>query len=93
MSGARQALIAHWHKEQRADLQDLLAEITHDERIMAAAACAADLTLADANARTIPRSSPAPNSGRTSVPPPDAPAAGWTAWSERRAAARAATCT
>lgn len=45
VSGARQALIAHWHKEQRSDLQELLSEITRDERIMAAAACAADLTL------------------------------------------------
>jgi len=45
VSGARQALISHWHKEERADLQALLGEITHDERIMAAAACTADLTL------------------------------------------------
>ncbi len=45
VSGARQALISHWHKEQRADLRNLLVEITHDERIMAAAACTADLTL------------------------------------------------
>ena len=45
VSGARQALVSHWHKEQRADLRDLLVEITHDERIMAAAACTADLTL------------------------------------------------
>ncbi len=44
VSGARQALIAHWQKEQRAELKGLLAEIAHDERIMAAAACAADLT-------------------------------------------------
>ena len=44
VSGARQALIAHWHKEQRSALQGLLAEMAHDERIMAAAACAADLT-------------------------------------------------
>jgi trehalose 6-phosphate synthase len=45
VNGARQALISHWRKEQRTDLQDLLGEITHDERIMAAAACTADLTL------------------------------------------------
>lgn len=45
VNGARQALIVHWHKEARADLQGLLGEITHDERIMAAAACAADLEL------------------------------------------------
>lgn len=45
VSGARQALVSHWQKEQRADLRDLLVEITHDERIMAAAACTAELTL------------------------------------------------
>jgi trehalose 6-phosphate synthase len=45
VSGARQALITHWHKEQRSDLRALLSEITRDERIMAAAACAADSTL------------------------------------------------
>jgi trehalose 6-phosphate synthase len=45
VNGARQALISHWHKDERNDLRDLLAEITHDERIMAAAACSADSTL------------------------------------------------
>ena len=45
VSGARQALISHWHKDERTELRELLAEITHDERIMAAAACSADLTL------------------------------------------------
>jgi trehalose 6-phosphate synthase len=43
VSGARQALAANWRKEQRSQLQNLLAEIAHDERIMAAAACTADL--------------------------------------------------
>jgi trehalose 6-phosphate synthase len=42
VNGARQALIGHWHKEQRSALQGLLEEITHDERVMGAAACAAD---------------------------------------------------
>ena len=43
MSGARQALIAHWHKEDRADLNALLEEIARNERVLAAAACATDL--------------------------------------------------
>ncbi|HEY6553686.1 MAG TPA: trehalose-6-phosphate synthase, partial [Vicinamibacteria bacterium] len=34
-SGARQALVAHWHKETRSALQALLTEIARDERIMA----------------------------------------------------------
>jgi trehalose 6-phosphate synthase len=42
VSGARQALISHWHKEKRSALQGLLTEIAHDERILAAAACGAD---------------------------------------------------
>jgi trehalose 6-phosphate synthase len=45
VNGARQTLIAHWRKEARRDLRELLSEITHDERIMAAAACSADFTL------------------------------------------------
>ncbi|MGE5276891.1 MAG: alpha,alpha-trehalose-phosphate synthase (UDP-forming) [Acidobacteriota bacterium] len=45
VNGARQALVSHWRKEQRADLRGLLEEITRDERIMAAAACGGDLKL------------------------------------------------
>jgi trehalose 6-phosphate synthase len=45
VNGARQALIAHWQKPGRTDLADLLSEITHDERIMAAAACGSDFSL------------------------------------------------
>lgn len=43
VNGARHALVSYWHKDQVADLQDLLAEMTHDERIMAAGACDKDL--------------------------------------------------
>jgi trehalose 6-phosphate synthase len=42
-SGARQALVSHWRPEDAAELQQLLADLTRDERIMAAAACGADL--------------------------------------------------
>jgi trehalose 6-phosphate synthase len=45
VNGARQALVSRWREDERGGLQSLLAEMTHDERIMAAAACAADLTL------------------------------------------------
>jgi trehalose 6-phosphate synthase len=45
VNGARQGLIIHWNKEQSRDLHKILLEITHDERILAAAACAPDLTL------------------------------------------------
>jgi trehalose 6-phosphate synthase len=43
VNGARQALVGHWRKEQRLELQSLLAEISHDDRIMAVGACGADL--------------------------------------------------
>lgn len=45
VSGARQALVAHWRREERVDLRDLLSEITHDERLMAVAACSSDFQL------------------------------------------------
>ncbi len=45
VSGAREALISHWSKDQKEPLRDLLTEITRDERIMAAAACSSDRIL------------------------------------------------
>ena len=45
VNGARQGLTMHWSKDQPDDLQEILLEITRDERIMAAAAYAADSTL------------------------------------------------
>jgi trehalose 6-phosphate synthase len=45
VTGARQALVAHWRKEERSHLRELLGEMTHDERVMAAAACTDELTL------------------------------------------------
>ena len=45
VSGAREALVAHWGDGQRAGVLDVLLAITRDERIMAAVACDADLKL------------------------------------------------
>jgi trehalose 6-phosphate synthase len=45
ISGARQALLARWPEPGGEGLRQILSEITRDERIMAAAACGADLTL------------------------------------------------
>ena len=45
VSGAREALIAHWSRDDRRELERMLNEITRDERIMAVAACNPDLTL------------------------------------------------
>ena len=80
VNGARQPLVAHWRKEQRAELQALLAEIARDERIMAAAACAADASL-------LTRTKDYPSQFACSELGPhvrtgrDAPAAEWKAWS------------
>ena len=38
-SGARASLAAHWHADDRIQLQSQLSEIARDERVMAAAAC------------------------------------------------------
>src|ERR1019366_1574344 len=45
VSGAREALSAHWTDHDQPELGRMLQEITRDDRIMAAAACTADLTL------------------------------------------------
>jgi trehalose 6-phosphate synthase len=44
LSGPRQALTSYWRNGDRVALASLLAEIAQDERIMGAAACAADGT-------------------------------------------------
>src|ERR1700688_4280094 len=43
--GAREALSNHWDDYDRRELRRILEEITRNDRIMAAAACTADLTL------------------------------------------------
>ena len=42
VSGARDALVSHWAPGQESELRKILVELTHDERVMAAAACGAD---------------------------------------------------
>ena len=79
VSGARQALISHWHEEDRGDLQDLLGEITHDERIMAAAACGADLTLLT-RTKDFPDQFTCQGLGKHVRPRAAAPATSWKSW-------------
>ncbi len=50
VAGSRRALVDHWQKGEWPALQDLLSDIAHDERIMAAAACSADRRLLTATA-------------------------------------------
>jgi trehalose 6-phosphate synthase len=79
VSGARQALIAHWHKAQRSELQSLLAELAHDERIMAAAACTADLALLT-RTKDFPAQFTCLDLGAHVRPGEGAPPAEWKAW-------------
>jgi trehalose 6-phosphate synthase len=43
LSGSRRALLSYWRQREWKELRSLLADITHDERIMGAAACSAEL--------------------------------------------------
>lgn len=45
VSGSRRALVSYWRGGDWRELRTLLLEVTHDERIMGAAACTADLKL------------------------------------------------
>jgi trehalose 6-phosphate synthase len=42
INGARQGIITDWHSEDGQKVQSLLEELSHDERIIGAAACGAD---------------------------------------------------
>jgi trehalose 6-phosphate synthase len=79
VNGARQALIERWSPARRESLETLLADIARDDRIMSAAACAADL---DVLART-PDYPEALGCARLGphVRPQARTGAGWRAWS------------
>ena len=79
VNGARQALSEHWSKKQRKDLRDTLVEITRDERIMAAAACGADLALLASTADFPPEFS-CRQVGHHVRATPDAPMETWLSW-------------
>jgi trehalose 6-phosphate synthase len=79
VSGARQALVAHWGEGQRSGILDVLLAITRDERVMAAVACGADLTLlaqAGDYPRQLPCSAVAPHLRAAA----ETPAAAWMPW-------------
>ena len=78
-AGARQALVSHWEATARRDLEQLLGEISRDERIMAAAACAPDLSLL-ASTPGFPRQFSCLSLGSHVRQAPDAPAAAWQTW-------------
>ena len=81
VSGARQNLTAHWDQEHSKELRSSLSDIARDERIMAVAACNADLSLA-ASTPDYPGNFTCALLGPHVRPSADAPAENWTAWNQ-----------
>ena len=79
VNGARRALISHWHNAQRRNLEELLSEITHDERILAAAACGRDLSPL-ASTADFPTEFGCRTVGSRVRPSADSPATPWETW-------------
>jgi trehalose 6-phosphate synthase len=79
-NGARQALVARWHSGGARELQRLLADLTRDERIMAAAACGTDLRLVAATPGFPPAFACRDVGWRMREAP--APEAEWRSWSD-----------
>jgi len=80
VSGAREALVSSWDELDRASLQRRLGDITRDERIMAAAACGADLTPL-ALTSGFPDQLTCAAIGEHVQPEPRQAGASWRAWS------------
>ncbi len=79
VNGARRELAANWDPQRRAELTNLLAELTHDERIMAAAACAGDGRLL-ARTRDFPLELSCESLGTHVRARPESPASSWRTW-------------
>src|SRR5262245_10389696 len=82
VSSARRALVARWHTEKQQALETLLVELTEDERILAAAACSADLALL-ANTPDFPQQFSCSEIGPQVRESPDSPPADWSVWQQR----------
>src|SRR3989344_5971170 len=79
VSSARQALLAHWRKAESRELRNLLVELMRDERIMAAAACAADLTVLT-KTPDFPSDFSCRKVGTRVRPGPKSPPTSWSTW-------------
>ena len=79
--GAREALVSHWGPGHQAELRRVLVELTHDERVLGAAACGADVVL---KTQTINYPAPLSCSRLAGGVPPalDAPPEAWTTWAQ-----------
>ena len=76
VNGARWALLSRWDPAQADAIREVLTEIAHDERIMAAAACASDLSLLAATAE-YPSQFSCVDLGPQVRQAPDTPAKDW----------------
>jgi trehalose 6-phosphate synthase len=79
VSVAHPALVSQWHKEDREELSAVLGRLARDERIMAAAACAADSGLL-ACTPDFPEQFTCQKLGERVRPASDSPAAQWHLW-------------
>ena len=79
VNGARQALVTHWDPARPAELESVLAEIAHDERIMAAAAFGPD-SRPLARTRDYPEPLSVADIGAHLRPAPGVPASSWRSW-------------
>jgi trehalose 6-phosphate synthase len=80
VAGGREALVAHWTGGQEGELRKVLVDLTHDERILGAAACGADLRL-KARTSEFPALLTCASLAAGVRPNADSPAAAWTTWS------------
>ncbi|HVS18096.1 MAG TPA: trehalose-6-phosphate synthase, partial [Planctomycetota bacterium] len=85
VTGARRALLRHWHEGGAHELQEVLEDITHDERIMAAAACDARMQLV-ARTSDFPARLSCALVGEHVLPPADE-SGGWREWTSTQSAA------
>lgn len=83
VNGARQSLLSNWSSGEFPGLQNVLAEIAHDERIMGVAACAEDLTLLS-QTKDFPAEISCLELGPHVRPASAAAGSSWTAWNSVR---------
>jgi len=79
IGGGRRALVSHWREREWRELRALLVDIAHDERIMAAAACTAELEFA-ARTSDYPDVFRCADIGPHLRPAAGAPAEAWQPW-------------
>jgi trehalose 6-phosphate synthase len=79
VSVAQPELVSHWRQEEQGDLNNVLSQLARDERIMAAAACAADLSLL-ARTPDFPEQFICRDLGEQIRPTTSSPAASWHVW-------------